>query len=237
MTHPSELMSRPAFVYFDIDDTLLDHTRAERHALNDVIADRSDVFDGLTHDEIVSAYRDVNARVWSEYAAGSRSKDGTKYGRFELLLDRLGRGGPGLHVDLAHLYLDRYSDHWTFVDGAEEAWQAVSSTYPCGLLTNGFSEIQRAKLSRFPVLDRNARHVIISDEVGWLKPHRALFDHAAEKAGVPPEEILYVGDSARSDVEGGLGADWSVAWYRGDDHRSERVFSFQDYRELISYLE
>jgi HAD superfamily hydrolase (TIGR01549 family) len=230
-------MSRPDFVYFDIDDTLLDHTLAERLALDDVIAERADVFDGRTHDEIVAAYRDVNSRVWSEYAAGSRSKEQTKYGRFELLLNALDRGGSGLHVELADLYLDRYSNHWTFMEGAEAAWQTVSSTIPCGLLTNGFSEIQRAKLSRFPVLDRNARHVVISDEIGWLKPHRALFDHAAEVAGVRPENILFVGDSARSDVEGGLGADWSVAWYRGAGHASERVFCFQDYRELLEYLE
>lgn len=229
-------MDRPAFVYFDIDDTLLDHASAEQRALDDLIADRSDVFGGLAHEEIMAAYRNVNRRVWTEYAAGSRSKEDTKYGRFELLLDQLGRGDNGVHVELANTYLERYSDHWCFVDGAENAWQTVSSNIPCGLLTNGFSEIQRAKLSRFPVLDEGARHVIISDEIGWLKPHRALFDHAARAAGVTAEDILYVGDSARSDVEGGLAANWSVAWFGGTRHDSERVFCFQDYDELLDRI-
>ena len=41
-----------------------------------------------------------------------------------------------------------------------------------------------------------------SDEVGRSKPHRAMFDSAAEQLGVKVEEMLHVGDRDHNDVKG-----------------------------------
>ncbi|MFQ3167750.1 MAG: putative hydrolase of the HAD superfamily [Limisphaerales bacterium] len=41
-----------------------------------------------------------------------------------------------------------------------------------------------------------------SDEVGHSKPHRAMFDSAAEQLGVGVGEILHVGDRDHNDVKG-----------------------------------
>lgn len=229
-------MSTPRFVYFDIDDTLLDHGHAERRALEDLISGFPDVFAGLDRLEIRRAYEAVNSRVWKEYAEGTRDKDGTKYGRFELMLDLLGIAGRSAPTTLGNAYLDLYGQHWRFMDGAEDAWETIADMVPVGLLTNGFSEIQRAKLSRFPILERHARHVVISEETGWLKPHPELFSYARDLTGAAPEEILYVGDSAKSDVEGGLQSNWRVAWFGGSDHPSDRVFCFQDWNELTQHV-
>ncbi len=41
-----------------------------------------------------------------------------------------------------------------------------------------------------------------SEDTGYLKPHKAPFIALAQAMGVAPEEILYVGNSYRKDVEG-----------------------------------
>jgi putative hydrolase of the HAD superfamily len=41
-----------------------------------------------------------------------------------------------------------------------------------------------------------------SDEVGYSKPHRAMFDSAAKQMGVGIEEIVHVGDRDHNDVKG-----------------------------------
>ncbi|MDJ0934443.1 MAG: HAD-IA family hydrolase [Kiloniellales bacterium] len=41
-----------------------------------------------------------------------------------------------------------------------------------------------------------------SDEVGQAKPHRAIFESAADQLGVEPQEMLHVGDSEDEDIEG-----------------------------------
>jgi len=227
-----DALTSVSFVYFDLDDTLLDHRQAERAALSDLIREFPDAFGGQDEEHIHAVYHEVNGRVWAEYADGTRSKEGAKYGRFELLLGRLPGALPDAASRMGDAYLDRYERHWTFIDGALEAFETTASHTPVGLLTNGFSEVQRKKLARFPDLERVARHIVISEEVGVLKPDPLLFAHAAELADTPPGNILYVGDSERSDVDGGLGAGWQVAWFGGTDHASDRVWSFRTWREF-----
>ena len=41
-----------------------------------------------------------------------------------------------------------------------------------------------------------------SDEVGHSKPHRSMFDSAAEQLGVAVGEMLHVGDRAHNDIKG-----------------------------------
>lgn len=45
-------------------------------------------------------------------------------------------------------------------------------------------------------------HFVFSYEIGARKPGRALFDAVVESLALPPQRILMVGDSPRSDIEG-----------------------------------
>lgn len=46
--------------------------------------------------------------------------------------------------------------------------------------------------------------LVISDQVGYLKPHGAIFEHALGLAGVDAAQAVHVGDSVRADVRGAL---------------------------------
>jgi putative hydrolase of the HAD superfamily len=48
--------------------------------------------------------------------------------------------------------------------------------------------------------------VIVSSALGAHKPDPRIFDHAARELGVPPGEIIHVGDSEREDVAGARAA-------------------------------
>ena len=52
-----------------------------------------------------------------------------------------------------------------------------------------------------------------SEEAGADKPAPEMFALCAEKAGVLPEECLFVGDSRKKDVLGALNAGMHAAWY------------------------
>ncbi|MDX1530555.1 MAG: HAD-IA family hydrolase [Rhodothermales bacterium] len=227
---------QPAFVFFDLDDTLLDHRAAERAALADCCAH----FDGFGHhpvEHVQARYHDLNVPLWRRYAAGEIAKRDVQRLRFERLLDGLAVNGLAPDA-LGDHYMRRYAAHWDWIDGAEAAFAAVAERFPVGILTNGFREVQHAKLDRFPVLRERAEAIVISEEVGVMKPQPGIFQHAAEEAGVRPERILYVGDSLHSDVEGGLAAGWQVAWYSGDaDVAAARgAFAFSDWGTLLATL-
>lgn len=202
------------FVFFDLDDTLLDHRGAERAALTRLHAELPGASrHALEH--FLETYRVVNADVWMAYGAGRITKHTAQALRFERLFERLGIVGTD-PVRLGETYLERYGGHWAWLDGAEEAYRAAAGRVPVGIITNGFAEVQRAKLARFPELAERARVILISEEAGLMKPDPRLFDHAARLSGHAPHRLLYVGDSLHSDVEGALGAGWQAAWFGGD---------------------
>jgi putative hydrolase of the HAD superfamily len=55
-------------------------------------------------------------------------------------------------------------------------------------------------------LARHFEALVISDRVGYLKPHRLIFEHALEVMGVTSERAVHVGDSLRADIDGARGA-------------------------------
>lgn len=54
--------------------------------------------------------------------------------------------------------------------------------------------------------------MILSEDVGAMKPSRAIFDAALEAAG-GGERRLYVGDSFAVDVVGARAAGWLPIWF------------------------
>ncbi len=53
---------------------------------------------------------------------------------------------------------------------------------------------------------RPLRHVVISSEVGWRKPATEFFAALCARLGLPPGEILLVGDDRVNDYEGAMAA-------------------------------
>ncbi len=220
MSHPMA-GPPPRFVYFDLDDTLLDHRHAERAALADLHAELRAHLGHHALDHIQATYHAHNAPLWADFAAGRLSSAALKRLRSARLLDAL--GATGLDADaFSAAYLDRYAAHWTWTSGARDAFLRVADRLPVGLLTNGFSEQQRGKLARFPELADRSAVLVISEEVGMMKPSPAVFDLARALASdalgqdLVPSDMLYVGDSWTSDVLGATGAGWRAAWFRGD---------------------
>jgi len=229
----------PEFVYFDLDDTLLDHQKAERKALADVRARYLTIFGALSVDELQETYHTINAPLWRRYADGEIGKRTVQQQRFEGLLEAV----DAPHADatlIARYYMQRYAEHWAFIPGAQDAFGAIADRHPVGLLTNGFAEVQEKKLDQFPELRERSEALVICEDVGVLKPDPDIFDHATEVAGVSHEDVLYVGDSYQSDVEGAQPVGWHVAWYarNGTNGQStnERSFAFSDWAELRDRL-
>ncbi|PSQ60834.1 MAG: haloacid dehalogenase [Bacteroidetes bacterium QH_10_64_19] len=227
------------FVYFDLDDTLLDHQSAEREALADVRDRYLALFGTLSVDELQETYHDINAPLWRQYADGEIDKQTVQHQRFTRLLEAV----DASHADatlVARYYMQRYAAHWGFIPGARNAFEAVADHYSVGVLTNGFAEVQEKKLDQFPALRERSDAIVLCEEVGVLKPDPAVFEHATQEAGVDAETVLYVGDSYRSDVEGAQPVGWRVAWYarHGANGRStnERGFMFDDWSTLTQRL-
>lgn len=227
------------FVFFDLDDTLIDHRHAEREALSDLRMRYLEVLGHLSVDELQARYHAINAPLWRQYSNGKIEKEALKRERFARLLDDVGAD----HADALRIgstYLQRYAEHWAYVDGAQQGFTAVADRFPVGILTNGFAETQAQKLKRFPELRERSEVIVVSEETGHMKPHPHVFAAAADRAKTKASRILYVGDSWRSDVEGGRRAGWRVGWFARDGLNGrvldDRTFAFQDWTDLSDRL-
>jgi HAD superfamily hydrolase (TIGR01509 family) len=61
--------------------------------------------------------------------------------------------------------------------------------------------------------------VVVSQRVGVIKPHPAIFGAAAEALALPPGRLLHIGDDWAADVVGANRAGWRVGYLRG--HQSD----------------
>src|SRR5262249_26989114 len=62
-----------------------------------------------------------------------------------------------------------------------------------------------APLARCPV-----ERVFVSSRIGYLKPFAGFFRHIEQAVGLPPEEILLVGDDPQNDYAGAAAAGWKA---------------------------
>lgn len=224
------------FIYFDLDDTLLDHKSAEVAALQDV-HQHFPLFETIAANALAETYHQVNSKQWSLYSRGKVTREQLQCNRFEQTLKQLDLDCSH-HVQVGSYYMQCYRNHWQWIDGAQEAYQKILAGYPVGILTNGFAETQRLKFEKFNLYD-SADQVVISEEVGVLKPDPKIFQHATELAEVAPAEILYVGDSLTSDIEGGTNFGWNTAWFtsHGTSENPKAEIVFDNFETLIEFLD
>lgn len=74
--------------------------------------------------------------------------------------------------------------------------------------------------------------VVSSEEAGVEKPHPGLFALCAEKAGVSPEECLFVGDSLKGDVLGAENAGMRALWYAPEQRQFQQHPGFSHHSQL-----
>jgi HAD superfamily hydrolase (TIGR01509 family) len=77
---------------------------------------------------------------------------------------------------------------------------------------------------------------VFSSEVGWRKPHRAIFDRALELlGGIDPTRALFVGDSLANDVAGAAALGMTTVqavWFRADDDPAAPEPDYQAFTQM-----
>ena len=84
--------------------------------------------------------------------------------------------------------------------------------FPWGVLTNGY-KYQHEKMKRSGVVNL-APFYIVSGDFGCHKPCKDVFIEASKKIDLPCEEILFVGDTAETDIIGAQSVGMKTAWIR-----------------------
>ena len=198
----------PGFVFFDIDDTLLDDGHATAAGARGFFAEHPDALPGPA-DEFVRLWLEVTARHIERWMAGECSHLDQRRARIR----EVWRG-----ESLSDSAADRlFGEYWRqYVAGV----RLFPDVLPCletlagrpmGVITNGDSELQRTKLRNAGLLDRFSP-VLVSGDIGADKPDARIFLEAARRAGCAPGECLYVGDRLETDALASVRAGMAGIW-------------------------
>lgn len=196
-------------ILWDVDATLLDFEKAEEAGIRGCF-EKYNL--GECTDEMLEVYKKINRRYWQMLERGEIEKQVLLVKRFEDFLDLY-----GLNSSVAGAFNEEYQirlgDTAVFYDHALETVQALKGKVLQCAVTNGTKVAQDRKLKNSG-LDKEFDHIFISEVVGIEKPNKEFFDAVFAKIGVfASEEVLIVGDSLTSDIQGGVNAGIKTCWF------------------------
>ena len=202
-------MSNIKVILWDIDGTLLNFEEAEKYAIRACFAQFGL---GQCTDEMLSDYSRINRRYWQRLERGEITKPQVLEGRFYEFF-----GKYGLDTDCAPAFNAQYQislgDTFCFHDGGLETVQALKGKVSQYAVTNGTRIAQERKLKGSGLADL-LDGVFISEEIGIEKPGIGFFQRVWEEIGTyDANEVMIVGDSLTSDIQGGNNAGIICCWF------------------------
>ena len=106
-----------------------------------------------------------------------------------------------------------YESAKAHVEAAKPVLDTLSKTYPMVLVSNFYGNIQTV-LEDFGIAGY-FKKVIESAVVGVRKPDPRIFQLGCDALGLPPAEVLVIGDSLAKDIEPAEKLGCQVAWLKG----------------------
>ena len=198
------------WIFFDADETLF--TFDSFTGLQRMFLDYSVTFTA----EDFQDYQAVNKPLWVDYQNGAITS-------LQLQRQRFVGWGEQQNVppeELNDAFMNAMAEICAPLPGAVSLVNALHGKVKMGIITNGFTSLQQIRLERTGLRDRFDL-LVISEEVGVAKPDPRIFDYALEQAGSPDRSrVLMVGDTAESDILGGINAGLSTCWLNAH-HREQ----------------
>ena len=196
-------------ILWDIDATLLDFLAAEKAAI-DFCFEKFGL--GTCTEEMLKRYSVINRRYWEMLEKGEMSKPEILVNRFKEFFET-----EGLNADCAKDFNDTYQvalgDTICFRDNVSELVKKLKDQYKQYVVTNGTFIAQERKLRKSGIGEL-VEESFISDLIGYEKPAMEFFDHVFGKIGhYEKDEVLIIGDSLTSDMQGGNNAGIICCWY------------------------
>ena len=189
-------------IFFDLDHTLWDFERNAEETKREMFETFKLKERGIPdYETFREMYIGINRALWAMYRDNIIEKDELNFRRFYDTICLLGINDRGLGEDMASGFIEGISSKTYLFPHAKELLEYLYPKYPLHIITNGFEEVQFAKLKNSG-MDRFFTSVITSEEAESKKPDPEIFLYALRKTGASAEESIMVGDDLDVDIAG-----------------------------------
>jgi putative hydrolase of the HAD superfamily len=151
------------------------------------------------------SYHDFLARIDQCFASfDARSDiDDREFSMGEVAAEFLARAAVGGDpAEFERLYLAEWSAGVVVPAGLRDLLAGLRGTHRLAVVSNTHSPAMVPELLRRAGIDDLFDAVVLSVDVGWRKPHPAMYAAALDALGTPASEAIFVGDSCSADFVG-----------------------------------
>ncbi|QOR68937.1 HAD family hydrolase [Cytobacillus suaedae] len=216
-------MSGYKAILFDLDDTLLNR---------DIAVDK------LFLIVLERCYENVNHSVKIEMLEKFKVFDNRGYGsndKVKVLESFFDEYPPRNRIPRDYIQ-DFWNDHFplcfTVDQNSINIINTIKMHVKVAIITNGTTQRQKAKISNTN-LHSCFDTIIISEEVGFSKPDKHIFELALSKLNVQPEDALFVGDDLEKDIGGCQNANMKGIWF--NPNKLKNHTEIKPYDEIDSF--
>lgn len=207
--------SSESVVFFDVDDTLLDTSKFVETARKSAIELMVD--NGLPLDKKIaySALRTVVREKGSNYDKHFNVLTKSLLGEEDTMLVALG---------MVTYHNVKFSLLRPFPKTIDTLIYLKSQGYKLGVISNGISIKQWEKLVRLNIY-QFFDEVITSEEVGYSKPSKEIYEVALKRMKADPEKSVMIGNKFLEDALGAVKAGISAILVNADikEHEKEKI--------------
>ncbi len=204
-----------SWLFFDADGTLFDFDAAQENAIEKTFSVLNIPFDDAFH----KTYYRINREIWARFEKGEIEQTEIPVQRFKTFFKAIEVQAEPQQA--SKLYLEYLSHGHQLIDGAERLIKNLKDNFKLLLITNGLKSVQRPRFSNSPIT-KYFEEIIISEEIGFAKPHKEIFDLTFRKIGNPDKKsVLMIGDNLGSDILGGQNYGIDTCWYNPNNNSSE----------------
>lgn len=221
-------------IFFDMDDTLFNFTPSQQAALKKAFESYKllDRFEDYN-----KSYQEISKVLWGNLEGGKLNIAELGVERFKYVFSQ-----HGLDMDPEQFnkdYLGFLAKQAHLMEGAEKVIKSLAHKR-LAVITNGFTKIQTSRVNH-SALKGCFEQLIISEAAGYAKPRAEIFDYAFKKMQLTNKSnVLIVGDSLTSDIQGGINYGIDTCWYNPNQIENETpykpTYEIHHWEELLEII-
>lgn len=222
-------------ISFDGDMTLWDFNKVMRHSLAITLEElRKQLPCKRTAELTIEKMIAIRNEVSKELEDKTINLEEIRLQAFKRTLDHIGYKNDRLAIHLNNLYLKhRFEDIELYPD-VLPTLNTLQKDYRLGLISNGNGYPDKCGLPHF------FSFVIFSQDVRIKKPNPEIFSIACKKVNCSNSELIHIGDSLESDVQGANAAGILSVWLNRDGlakkPKIKPAFEIQSLNEIPDIL-
>jgi len=191
-------------ILFDVDNTLLSFDEYVKQCMKIGF----EKFRITTYkEEMFDVFNRINTNLWKSIEIGKLNIDELQKKRWNMIFESLGISADGIAFE--KYFRDGLFESAIPVDGAIDLIKHLYGKYTLCIASNGPYHQQVNRLKKSGMLHYFS-DLFISEEIGSTKPSERFFNTCIKRLNsktekkITPDEILIIGDSLSSDMQGGI---------------------------------